>query len=124
MNSARLELQQVTKRFQGVVAVNGLSLVADAGKVTGLIGPNGSGKTTAMNVVTGLDPADEGKVLLDGDDSSRLPPNRIAGRGVARTFQNIRLLVDQTTLQNVLLGAHRHYGAGLIDAMFRFPRLF
>jgi branched-chain amino acid transport system ATP-binding protein len=119
----RLELQNVVKKFQGVVAVDGVSLVADAGKVTGLIGPNGSGKTTAMNVVSGLYPPDGGRVLLDGVDISRKPPHQIAAFGVSRTFQNIRLLPEQTVIQNVLLGAHRHQSAGLLDSLFYLPQL-
>jgi branched-chain amino acid transport system ATP-binding protein len=120
---ARLELQNVVKKFQGVVAVDRVSLVADPGKVTGLIGPNGSGKTTAMNVITGLYPADRGRILLDGLDISRMQSHQIAGFGVSRTFQNIRLLQEQTVIQNVLLGAHRHQNAGLFDALFHLPQL-
>jgi branched-chain amino acid transport system ATP-binding protein len=122
-NGARLELQSVAKRFQGVVAVDGVSFVADAGKITGLIGPNGSGKTTAMNVVTGLYSADSGRVVLDGVDVSRMRPERIAALGVSRTFQNIRLLPQETVIENVLLGAHRHQDAGLLDALFYLPQL-
>lgn len=118
-----LELSHVAKRFQGVVAVEDMSMTVEGGKVTSLIGPNGSGKTTVMNIVTGLYPADSGRVTFDGVDISRLPSHRIALLGIARTFQNIRLLADQTVLQNVLLGAWRHLGVSLADALLRSPRL-
>jgi len=123
MNGATLELQRVAKHFQGVIAVDSVSLVARKGQVTGLIGPNGSGKTTTMNIITGLYPADDGVVLLDGVDISKFQPNRIAAFGVARTFQNIRLLPDGSVLENVLLGAHRHQSANLLDVLARLPRL-
>ncbi len=122
MSGATLELQNVAKHFQGVIAVDSVSLVAEKGKVTGLIGPNGSGKTTTMNIVTGLYPADSGVVLLDGLDTSEMQPYRIANCGVARTFQNIRLLPNASVLENVLLGAHRHQRANLLEVLLRLPR--
>ncbi|MEP9353081.1 ABC transporter ATP-binding protein [Xanthobacter sp. KR7-65] len=121
--AATLELWQVAKRFQGVVAVDSVSLTAARGRVTGLIGPNGSGKTTTMNMITGLYPTDAGHIKLDGVDIARYAPHRVAALGVARTFQNIRLLSSETTLHNVLLGAHRHQSAGLIDVLFSLPGL-
>jgi branched-chain amino acid transport system ATP-binding protein len=120
---AELQLRGIAKHFQGVVAVDSVSMRAVAGRVTGLIGPNGSGKTTTMNLITGLYPADGGQITLDGVDISRQPPHRIAAQGVARTFQNIRLLADQTTLQNVLLGAHRHQTPTVLEALLRLPSL-
>src|SRR5689334_22012863 len=123
MTGATLELQRVAKHFQGVIAVDSVSLIARKGQVTGLIGPNGSGKTTTMNIITGLYPADSGVVLLDGLDISRFGSYRIANLGVARTFQNIRLLPDGSVLENVLLGAHRHQNANLVDVLLRLPRL-
>ena len=123
MSGATLELQRVAKHFQGVIAVDSVSLIARKGQVTGLIGPNGSGKTTTMNIITGLYPADSGVVLLDGLDISKFRSYRIANLGVARTFQNIRLLPDESVLENVLLGAHRHQNANLVDVLLRLPRL-
>jgi len=123
MSGATLELQRVAKHFQGVIAVDSVSLIARKGQVTGLIGPNGSGKTTTMNIITGLYPADSGVVLLDGLDISKFRSYRIANLGVARTFQNIRLLPDGSVLENVLLGAHRHQNANLVDVLLRLPRL-
>ncbi len=122
MSGAQLEVWQIAKRFQGVVAVDRVSFTARAGEVTALIGPNGSGKTTTMNMITGLYPADAGAIRLDGMDISSLRPHRIAALGVARTFQNIRLLGDQTTLQNVMLGAHRHQGVNLVEVLLSSPR--
>jgi branched-chain amino acid transport system ATP-binding protein len=121
MTAAQLEVWQIAKRFQGVVAVDKVSFTARAGEVTGLIGPNGSGKTTTMNMITGLYPTDGGAIRLDGIDISALRPHRIAELGVARTFQNIRLLGELTTLQNVMLGAHRHQGIGIIQVLLSSP---
>jgi len=123
VSGATLELYRIAKHFQGVVAVDSVSMVAEAGKVTGLIGPNGSGKTTTMNIVTGLYPTDAGRVTIDDVEISRLLPHQIAALGVARTFQNIRLLNEQTVIQNVMLGAHRHHGASLLDVILRLPKM-
>lgn len=121
--SVELEISKVFRRFYGVVAVDGVSFTARAGEVAALIGPNGSGKTTIMNLVTGLYPADEGTIRLGGVEISSLPPHRIALLGVARTFQNIRLLNEQTVLENVMLGAHRHQKAGLLAALLAAPHV-
>lgn len=121
MAAAQLELWQVAKRFQGVVAVDSVSLTATAGQVTALIGPNGSGKTTTMNMITGLYPTDAGHIRLDGVDIAHLAPHKVTALGVARTFQNIRLLASETTLANVLLGAHRHQSASLVDVLLGLP---
>ncbi|WP_322516125.1 ABC transporter ATP-binding protein [Rhodopseudomonas palustris] len=121
MIGAELEIWQIGKRFQGIVAVDSVSFVAKAGRVTGLIGPNGSGKTTTMNMITGLYHSDAGRIALDGEKLTGLPPHRVAALGVARTFQNIRLLPDQTVLANVLLGTHLGRSLGVLAVMFRGP---
>lgn len=123
MAPAKLELSEVAKNFMGIKAVESVSFTVEPGKVTGLIGPNGSGKTTTMNIITGLYSADNGRVLLDGVDITARRPNEIAGLGVARTFQNIRLLGELSTIENVMLGAHRHQTANLVEALLRLPRL-
>src|SRR5690606_2407684 len=111
------------KNFMGIKAVESVSFAVEPGQVTGLIGPNGSGKTTTMNIITGLYSADQGRVLMDGQDITRRRPNEIAALGVARTFQNIRLLGELSTIENVMLGAHRHQTASLADCLFRLPAL-
>jgi branched-chain amino acid transport system ATP-binding protein len=101
-----LSVENVTRRFGGIVALDEVSLAADEGTVTGLIGPNGAGKTTLFNVITRLYKPDEGRVAFDGNDLLRTPPYRIVRRGVARTFQNVLLFPTMTVTENVLVGAH------------------
>jgi branched-chain amino acid transport system ATP-binding protein len=121
VNAAELKLEGVGKRFDGVVAVDSVSFTAPPGRVTGLIGPNGSGKTTTLNIITGLYPPDSGHVMLGSIELAGLPPQRICALGVARTFQNIRLLDDQSVLENVLLGTHQAGRPGLLHALLRLP---
>jgi branched-chain amino acid transport system ATP-binding protein len=103
---ALLSVEDVTLRFGGIVALDGVSLAAGEGTVTGLIGPNGAGKTTLFNVITRLYKPDEGRVVLDGTDLLRTPSYRVVRRGVARTFQNVVLFPTMTVTENVLVGAH------------------
>jgi branched-chain amino acid transport system ATP-binding protein len=103
---ALLSVEDVTRRFGGIVALDEVSLAAEEGTITGLIGPNGAGKTTLFNVVTRLYKPDQGRVVFDGNDLLRTPPYRIVRRGVARTFQNVVLLPTMTVTENVLVGAH------------------
>src|SRR5438034_3419147 len=103
--SALLEIRGLAKRFGGVIAVDGLDLSVEAGEVRGLIGPNGSGKTTTINLVSALYRPDAGQVFLDGERIERLRPHEIAGRGVARTFQIPKLWGNMTVLENVLVPA-------------------
>jgi branched-chain amino acid transport system ATP-binding protein len=103
---ALLSVEDVTRRFGGIVALDKVSLAADEGTITGLIGPNGAGKTTLFNVVTRLYRPHGGRVVLDGNDLLRTPPYRIVRHGVARTFQNVVLFPTMTVTENVLVGAH------------------
>ncbi|MDB5579438.1 MAG: transporter ATP-binding protein [Bradyrhizobium sp.] len=121
MSGGRLKVSQIAKRFQGIVAVDSISFVAEAGQVTGLIGPNGSGKTTTMNMITGLYPTDAGRIVLDDATLTGIEPHRIAALGVARTFQNIRLLADQSVLANVMLGTHLGHRQNLLAVLARLP---
>ncbi|MDB5620180.1 ABC transporter ATP-binding protein [Tardiphaga sp.] len=120
--TALLELQNVSRHFGGVAALNGVSLSIPAGAVVGLIGPNGSGKTTLMNVISGVDTPTTGAILLDGAAVQGKPANQLARLGVARTFQHIRLIPDLTALQNVVLALHVPT-AGPLDILLRLPRL-
>jgi branched-chain amino acid transport system ATP-binding protein len=103
---ALLEVRDVTLRFGGIVALDGVSFEVERGEISGLIGPNGAGKTTVFNVVTRLYTPDSGEVLLDGSSLLRERAFKIVNRGVARTFQNIQLFRTMTVLENVLVGAH------------------
>ena len=103
--SALLEIRGLAKRFGGVAAVDGLDLSVEAGEVRGLIGPNGSGKTTTINLVSALYRPDAGEIRLDGERIERLRPHQIARRGVARTFQIAKLFGNMTVLENVLVPA-------------------
>jgi branched-chain amino acid transport system ATP-binding protein len=103
---ALLSVEDVTRRFGGIVALDGVSLIADEGTITGLIGPNGAGKTTLFNVITRLYKPDSGRVVLADQNLLRTPPYRIVRKGVARTFQNVVLFPTMTVTENVLVGAH------------------
>jgi branched-chain amino acid transport system ATP-binding protein len=103
---ALLEVQQVTRRFGGIVALSDVSLELEEGTIGGLIGPNGAGKTTLFNVITRMYKADSGRVLFDGRNLLRIRANRVVRAGVARTFQNVALFPSMTVLENVLVGAH------------------
>jgi branched-chain amino acid transport system ATP-binding protein len=116
---ALLAVDNVTQRFGGIVALDGVSFDVAAGEIVGLIGPNGAGKTTAFNVITRLYTPDEGDVLFDGESLLRTPPHRVIGRGIARTFQNVELFRSLSVLDNVRVGGHARRGerspADLVD---------
>jgi branched-chain amino acid transport system ATP-binding protein len=103
---ALLAVENVTRRFGGIVALDDVSLTVDEGTVAGLIGPNGAGKTTLFNVVTRLYRPDSGRVVFDGRDLLKTRPYRIIRSGVARTFQNVVLFPTMTVAENILVGAH------------------
>jgi len=102
---ATVETRGLTKRFGGVVAVDALSLAVGDGEIRGLIGPNGSGKTTTVNLLSGLYHADGGAIVLRGERTERMRPHEIAARGVGRTFQVPKLFANMTVLENVLVPA-------------------
>jgi branched-chain amino acid transport system ATP-binding protein len=101
-----LSVEDVTRRFGGIIALDEVSLAADEGTITGLIGPNGAGKTTLFNVITRLYKPDAGRIVFDGGDLLRTRAYRMVKRGVARTFQNVVLFPTMTVTENVLVGAH------------------
>ena len=103
---ALLSLRNVTRRFGGIVALDGVSFDVLEGQIVGLIGPNGAGKTTAFNVITRLYTPNEGEVEFDGETLLKTPVHGIVRRGIARTFQNVELFKTMTVLDNVLVGAH------------------
>ena len=103
---ALLAVENVTRRFGGIVALDDVSLTVEEGAIAGLIGPNGAGKTTLFNVVTRLYRPDSGRVVFDGRDLLKTRPYRIIRSGVARTFQNVVLFPTMTVAENILVGAH------------------
>jgi ABC-type branched-subunit amino acid transport system ATPase component len=111
--SARLEVQELVRAFEGVRAVDGATLDVEPGSITGLIGPNGAGKSTLFNCVSGFLRPEAGRVVLDGRRIDRSAPHRIARGGLVRTFQTPRALTRMTVLENVVLAAPRHPGERL-----------
>lgn len=119
--SALLTLSNVTKAFGGLTAVNAVSFTVMEGSVVGLIGPNGAGKTTVFNLITGNYRPDHGEIHFAGTRITGLRTHRIIMRGIARTFQNIRLFQSLSALDNVLAGCHYRMKGGIADAMLRWP---
>lgn len=104
MTETIMRVAGARKAFGGLVAVNDVSFDLARGEILGLIGPNGSGKTTTMNLISGAFRMDRGRIDLDGEDITNLPANRVARKGVARTFQLLRLITDMTVTENVVVG--------------------
>jgi len=103
-----LEVVDIERRFGGLVALTGVSMHINRGEIFGLVGPNGSGKTTMTNAITGFYPPQKGQIFLHGQDITGMPPHQVARQGVARTFQNLALFNGMTVLDNILLGRHVH----------------
>jgi branched-chain amino acid transport system ATP-binding protein len=116
-----LSLQDLTKTFGGLVAVNRVSFDVAAGSIVGLIGPNGAGKTTVFNLITGNYKPDAGRILFEGKPISGLLTSKIVTLGIARTFQTIRLFQSMSVLENVLAGCHCRMRAGFLSSMLRTP---
>jgi len=119
--TALLEARGLTKYFGGVLALDHLDLAVARNEIVGLIGPNGSGKTTFFNLVTGLDVPDGGRVFFMGRDITGRPAHEIVERGIARTFQTLRLFNNMTVLENVLVGMHARTRASAVGAVVRPP---
>jgi len=121
---AVLALKEVTKRFGGLVAVNGVNLTLEKGDLAGLIGPNGAGKTTVFNLLTGVYAPTSGSIQFNGQEIAGKKPYEIAKLGVCRTFQNIRLFPDLTVMDNVRTAASTHEKVGLLGTTLRTPAFF
>jgi branched-chain amino acid transport system ATP-binding protein len=119
-----LSVKKATKRFGGLVAVDHVDLDVSAGEIVSIIGPNGAGKTTLFNLLTGLYNIDEGAIEFSGERIDDLPPHRITERGIARTFQNIRLFSRMTALENVMVGRHCRTRSELGPALLRTPSFY
>jgi branched-chain amino acid transport system ATP-binding protein len=114
-----LEVQGLTRHFGGIKALDGVDFRLERGELVGIIGPNGSGKTTLFNVITGIYHPDRGTVLLEEGEITGIPTDKIARRGIARTFQNIRLFRELTVVDNVRIAHHPHVRYGAAAALLR-----
>jgi branched-chain amino acid transport system ATP-binding protein len=115
-----LVTEDLTINFGGLRAVDGVDLYVEKGETVGLIGPNGSGKTTFFNLVTGIYQPSQGRIFFEGENIVREKPHQIARRGIARTFQNGRLFIDISALDNVIIGMHAKQRSTLLDTVFRY----
>ncbi len=113
-----LSINQITRRFSGLVAINHVSFSVEAGEIFGLIGPNGAGKTTMFNMITGLIPPSSGEILYKDQVLGRSQPHQIAQKGIARTFQNLRLFSNLSVLENVAIAHHIHTKSNLIASIW------
>src|SRR6266704_1991478 len=122
-NEPMLKLTGVSKHFGGLAAVQDLDLEVRPKEIISVIGPNGAGKTTVFNLITGIYRPSAGEILLAGQSLAGLTPDKVLRRGIARTFQNIRLFNNMTVLENVLVGQHTQLKAGILGSTFRPPRV-
>jgi branched-chain amino acid transport system ATP-binding protein len=116
-----LALQSVSRHFGGLKVLQDVSFEVSAGGIFGLIGPNGAGKTTVVNLITGLLPPTSGDILFNGHSLVGSKPHRITGKGIARTFQNIRIFKEMTLLENVIVGMHARLDYGPAGLLLRLP---
>ncbi|HLE39447.1 MAG TPA: ABC transporter ATP-binding protein [Acidimicrobiia bacterium] len=116
-----LEIRGLTKQFGGLRALGGVDFRVEPGEIVSVIGPNGAGKTTFFNTISGLYPPDSGEILFEGSDVAGLNPDQITRRGIARTFQNVRLFPNMTVLENVMVAQHCRTTKGMWPALFQTP---
>jgi len=116
-----LDVRRLSLSFGGLRVLDRLDLVVGEGEIVSVIGPNGAGKTTLFNVITGVYPADEGEILFEGQSILGLDPHRISGRGIARTFQTLRLFLNMSVKENVMAAAYGHTKAGMLRSVLRTP---
>lgn len=119
---ALLVSKNLTKRFGGLVALSKIDIEVKEHAIQSIIGPNGAGKTTFFNCVTGFYTPEEGDIILDGRNITGLSPDRVTHLGISRTYQNIRLFKNMTSVENILVGMHPHLKSGLIGGIIRDPR--
>lgn len=122
MSKKILELNNVTIKFGGVTALNEVNFHVNEGEICALIGPNGAGKTTVFNVITGVYPVTSGEIIFQGKNLQGLKKHKVTALGLARTFQNVRLFGDMTTLENVITASDVHKKSGLVSSLFGTPR--
>ncbi|MDQ6597221.1 ABC transporter ATP-binding protein [Bacillus salipaludis] len=116
-----LEVKNLTKTFGGLTANNDVSMAVEKNSITAVIGPNGAGKTTFFNMITGVYQPTSGSILLENEILVGLKPHEVCKKGIARTFQNIRLFNEMAVLENVMVGMHTHLRAGLFGILFNLP---
>jgi branched-chain amino acid transport system ATP-binding protein len=116
-----LEVRGITQRFGGITALEDISFRVEKGTITGVIGPNGAGKTTLFNIATGIYSQTCGQIFLDDNDISKFPAERLASKGLVRTFQNIELFGTMSVLENVMVGLHTRSGSGILSCMGKLP---
>ena len=121
MATPLLELEKVSMSFGGLASVSKLDLHVDEGEIVSVIGPNGAGKTTLFNLVTGVYEPTEGDIRFAGESITGLEPHKITRKGIARTFQTLRLFLNMSVRENVMAAAYRHTRAGAVRAMLRTP---
>lgn len=121
MSAPLLEVRGLTMRFQGLIALHGVSFATEPGAIVSVIGPNGAGKTTLFNCITGMYRPTGGEVRFDGRDITRLRAHRISRQRIARTFQNLALFGGLTVLENLLVGDYQHGRSGLLGGAFASP---
>ena len=122
MATRLLELKRVSKAFGGLQVISDLDFHVDEHEIVSVIGPNGAGKTTLFNLVTGVYTPDHGDILFEGESIVGLPPNRITRKGIARTFQTLRLFLNMTVKENVMAAAYGHTRATVFESILRTPR--
>jgi len=118
-----LQINNVTKKFGGLTAVDNVSFNVKKGTIHSIIGPNGAGKTTLVNMITGVYKIDSGTLFLDGSDITNIATNKLVYRGICRTFQNLEICDNLTVLENVMLGFDKYMDKSLIKSCFRFTSI-
>ncbi|MBI5075904.1 MAG: ABC transporter ATP-binding protein [Nitrospirae bacterium] len=116
-----LEVQDLSKRFGGLKAVDHVSFSVQEGSIKALIGPNGAGKTTLFNLLSGVLPSDSGAIRFNDAAIHKLQPYQVAAKGMSRTFQHIRLFTHMSALENIMIGRHIHTRAGFLSGMMALP---
>ena len=120
-NHSLLKIESVYKTFGGVKALSNISFSLKPGSITGLIGPNGAGKTTLFNLISGIFPADNGRIIFNGTSIKNKKVHKLVERGIARTFQNVELFESMTVLENILVGQHTQTRCGMWGSITRLP---
>lgn len=123
MTMPLLDVSQLSINFGGLRALQDVSFSIDPGIIYSVIGPNGAGKTTLFNLITGIYKPTSGSIRLDDEDISGLPPEELAKRGMARTFQNLQICMNMSAIENIMVGAHLRLNRNLVTAALRFPSL-